>query len=247
MNIKADYHTHSTYSKWYHARHSINQMAKAAKELGLTELAITDHGPKHLLFGVNIKKLDKAINQSKKASEQHGIKVYYGIEANLTGLDGSIDLTADQIAKLDILLMGYHKGTKCDFIRYFFNKKRNSPEQIEKNTQAYVNAIHKHNIAIVTHINEYIKVDVAQVAKACAETNTLIEFNRKHLKFTQQEAQALIDSGANFVLSSDAHKKSRIADVARCIEFIEKYNIPKERVLNLQDIVNFKKPTTQEN
>ena len=53
MKIVADYHTHSTYSKWYHARNTIDQMVKHAKKLGLTEIAITDHGPKHMLFGIS--------------------------------------------------------------------------------------------------------------------------------------------------------------------------------------------------
>lgn len=243
MKILADYHTHSTFSKWYHARNTINQMAEQAKKLGLQELAITDHGPKHFIFGIRPNKIDKAINQARKASQKHGIKVYYGVEANITGQDGTIDLTDEQIAKLDILLMGYHKGTKCDFIKYFFNKNRDSAEQIEKNTQAYINAINKYNIAIVTHLNEYIKVDVSKVAKACAERGTLIEFNRKHIKFTDEQAKVLIDSGANFVISSDAHNKHKIADVGKCKDFIERNNIPLDRIINLNSVVNFIKPT----
>lgn len=242
MKIVADYHTHSTYSRWYHARNTIDQMVKHAKKIGLTELAITDHGPKHMLFGIKKHQIQKAVEKAHKAGEKYGIKVYYGIEANLMGQDGTIDLTDEQISKLDILLMGYHKGTKSDFIKYFFNKNRDSAQQIEKNTQAYINAINKYNIAVVTHLNEYIKVDVARVAKACAENGTLIEFNRKHLKFTDQEAKVLIESGANFVISSDAHKKSKIAIAGKCVEFITRNNIPLDRIINLNSVVDFKKP-----
>lgn len=242
MTIKADYHTHSTYSRWYHAYNTIDQMAQKAKLLGLNEIAITDHGPKHMLFGIRPKNIDKAISDAKKATKKHNISVLCGIEANITGLDGTIDLTDEQISKLDILLMGYHKGTKCDFIKYFFNPHRNSAQQIEKNTQAYVNAINRYNIAIVTHLNEYIKVDLKRVAKVCAQNGTLIEFNRKHNKFTDADAQILIDSGANFVLSSDAHKKSKIADCGTCMDYIKRNNIPLDRVKNLNGTVEFLKP-----
>ncbi len=242
MKIKADYHTHSTYSKWYHAHGTINQMAKKAKKIDLEEIAITDHGPKHMLFGISPHKIDRAIEKARSASKKYGIPVYYGIEANIIGQDGTIDLTDEQIAQLDILIMGYHKGTKCDFIKYFFNKNRESQEQIEKNTQAYINAINKYNIAIVTHLNEYIKVDIKRVAQACAENGTLIEFNRKHNKFTPQDAQVLIDSGANFVISSDAHSPSKLGEVGDCLDYITKYNIPQERVLNLSNTVTFLKP-----
>ena len=245
MKILADYHTHSTFSKWYHAKHNIDQMAQHAKKIGLKELAITDHGPKHLLFGIRPSQIDKAVDKTRQASKKHDFKVFYGIEANITGQDGSIDLSDEQIAKLDILLMGYHKGTKTNFIKYFFNKNRESAEQIEKNTLAYINAINKYNIAIVTHLNEYIKVDVARVAKACAQKGTLIEFNRKHLKFSDADAKALIDSGAKFVISSDAHKKDIIANLGNCEEFIKRNNIPLDRILNLHDVVEFIKPTQE--
>ena len=240
MKILADYHTHSTYSKWYHARHTIDQMAKQANKLGLTELAITDHGPKHFCFGINPKKLDKAKAEVQKANQKYKTNIYLGIEANIIGQDGSIDLSNDQIKKLDILLMGYHKGTKCDFIKYFNKKIRNTPEQIEKNTLAYINAINKYNINIITHLNEYIKVDVARVAQACAQKGTIIELNRKHIRFSEQDAKDLLESGVNFVISSDAHNKHKIANPGDCLEFIKKYNIPLERVKNINGILDFK-------
>lgn len=240
--VKADYHTHSTYSKWYHASGSIDQMAKRAKDLGLQELAITDHGPKHIAFGIKPKLFDKAKADCKTASDKYGIKVYFGCESNIIGGDGTIDLTDEQINKLDILLMGYHKGTKCDFIKYSNKKARNTPEQIAKNTQAYVNAINKYNIAIITHLNEYIRVNTAEVAKAAAARGTIIELNRKHIKFTKQDVKILLDSGVNFVLSSDAHNTKRVADVGNVLQFAKKYNIPLERIKNIDGLLNFKKP-----
>lgn len=242
MEMKADYHTHSIYSKRIHAKHTIAQLAEQAEKLGLTEIAITDHGPKHLLFGINPKKIEKAKQEVEQANNNANVKVYLGVEANIVGQDGTIDISDEDIQKLDILLMGYHKGTKCDFIRYFFNSKRNSAEQIEKNTQAYINAINKYNIAIITHLNEYIKVDVKRVAEACAKKGTFIELNRRHLKLTKEDAAALVESGVNLVLSSDAHKKSNVGKYGDCIKFIEENNIPLERVKNLHGPIEFLKP-----
>lgn len=241
MKVLADYHTHSRYSKFYHAKHTVFQMAKHAKELGLVELAITDHGPKHLFFGIRPMQLKKAKQDTRKASEKYGIKVYAGVEANLIGQDGEIDLSKEQIANLDILLVGYHKGTKTNFVKYFDKKNRDTKEQIEKNTMAYVNAINRYPIDIITHLNEYIKVDTKQVAKACAKTGTLIEFNQKHMKFSPDDMKVLLDSGVNFVVSSDAHSKKRICDVDDCIEIVEKYNIPLERMKNIDKLITLKK------
>lgn len=239
MKVLADYHTHSRYSRWYHAKHSVSQMAEQAAELGLKELAITDHGPKHTMFGIKPKNIDKAKADVIAANKKYPVKVYLGVESNIIGADGTIDLTDEQIAKLDILLMGYHKGTKCDFINYFNKKQRNTPEQIQKNTKAYVNAINRYNIDIITHLNEYIRVDTKQVAQAAAKKGTIIELNSKHLKLTEQDVKDLLDSGVNFVVSSDAHNKKRIANVQNCLEFIKKYNIPLERVKNIDGLLDF--------
>ena len=233
MKVTVDHHTHSRYSKWYHARHSIDQMAERAKDLGLLEIAITDHGPKHLFFGIRPSQLARAKQDTVAASQKHGINVLMGIEANLIGQDGQIDLNDEQIKNLDILLVGYHKGTKTNFVKYFDRKNRNTAEQIEKNTQAYVNAINRYPIDIITHLNEYIRVDTKRVAAACAKNGTLLEFNSKHMKFTAEDIEILKASGVNFVVSSDAHNRKRICDVESCLKLIEEHNIPLDRVKNI--------------
>ncbi len=241
MNVLADYHTHSRYSRWYHAKHNVDQMTAEAKRLGLKQIAITDHGPKHTMFGIKSKNIDKAKSDCLRATKKYNMPVFFGIEANIIGGDGTIDLTAEQLSKLDILLMGYHKGTKCDFIKYFDKKNRNTPEQILKNTNAYVNAINKYNINIITHLNEYIKVDTKLVAKAAKARGTIIELNAKHLKLTDTDVKILLDSGVDFVVSSDAHSKNRIADVQNCLDFIVKHNIPIDRVKNIDNLAGFTK------
>ena len=44
-----DYHTHTTFS---HGKGSIEDNVKAAVAAGLSGIAITDHGPGHLTYGV---------------------------------------------------------------------------------------------------------------------------------------------------------------------------------------------------
>ncbi len=44
-----DYHTHTTYSD---GKGTMEESVKAAVERGLKALAITDHGPGHLFYGV---------------------------------------------------------------------------------------------------------------------------------------------------------------------------------------------------
>ena len=235
MIITGDYHTHSRYSKYKHGKHTIEEMVEKAHDLGLKGYAVTDHGPKHALFGIRRKNIDVAKAEVKELRKKYDMNIYFGIEANLLKEDGTIDLTQEEIDKLDLLIVGYHKGALNDFVN-LFRLMFNSKKQKEINTNAYVNALNRYKIDIISHLNEYIKVDVYKVASVAKEKGTLIELNNKHINFTAEEAKKLVDSGCKFILSSDAHKKDNIARLDRVLEFVEKYKIPHERIVNLDKV-----------
>jgi len=187
------------------------------------------------LYSINRKKIDAIRAEVDEINKTSKVKVLFGIEANLIKRDGTIDLTEKEIKKLDILIVGYHRAIKNDFTNAF-RSKFNPEKQKEINTEAYLNCLDKYKVDIISHLNEYITVNVYKVACKAKEKGTLIELNNKHIKFTEKEAQELIDSGCNFILSSDAHRKENIAKVDRVLEFVEKYNIPKDRIVNLGKI-----------
>lgn len=53
MILTADYHTHTPYS---HGKGTVEENAARAKELGLKQIGITDHGFSHLAFGLKREK-----------------------------------------------------------------------------------------------------------------------------------------------------------------------------------------------
>ena len=59
MKLLADLHTHSKNSRFGHAKNTIEEMAIAANEMGLVEIAITDHGYSHF-FRTSKQKLKQA-------------------------------------------------------------------------------------------------------------------------------------------------------------------------------------------
>ena len=168
MTITGDYHTHTIYSKFNHGKNTIAEMVEAAKDKGLSFLAITDHGPRHLAFGIRRKNINKARVEIDEINKKGQLKrVYLGIEANLIGRDGKIDLTQKEIETLDLLIVGYHRGTINNIIKPFglFPKTK---AQIERQTQAYINLVNRYNVDFITHLCEYIQVDCKRVAEECA-------------------------------------------------------------------------------
>lgn len=233
MKIYGDYHTHSRYSKFRHGKNTIAQMVKAGEDAGLKEMAITDHGPKHLAFGISRKNIDKAKNEIENLKKTTKLeKLYFGIESNIIGSDGRIDLTDDEIKKVDVLVAGYHRGTFNDIIKPFglFPKTK---KQIEKQTQAYINMLNRYDIDFISHLGEYIQVDFKRVAEECAKTGTYLEINTRHYLWTDENMRDILSTGVRFVISSDSHKVSRVASVDNALNIVKKFNIPPERIANV--------------
>lgn len=233
MKITGDYHTHSIFSKFHHGKNTIEENAQAAEQNGFIAYGVTDHGPKHVMYGIRKKNFKKgrAIVDNLNVKYKDKMKIYFGIEANIIGKDGEIDLTDEQIKLLDYIVVGYHKGTITNFVQYFF--ARNTKKQIEKNTKAYINAVNRYNIAFFSHLNTYIKVNVKQLAEACAKRGTHIEINNRHFNFSKQDVKDMLDTDVKFIISSDAHKAKNIGLVDNALDIVKKYNIPLDRIVNI--------------
>lgn len=242
--LQGIYHTHSKFSKYNHGKDDAGDMINVAKELGLKEYAITDHGYKHF-FGIrkkNVKKLRQIVDDANKVGET---KVLLGLELNILGTNGEVDITPEMENLLDIRLMGAHKAGRVDFKNFFKFILPNwfcgkSKKTIERNTDAYITAIKKHKIDIITHPQEYIKVDLVRLANACVENNCYLEINNKHLNMTKEEIEELLKTDVKFIINSDAHKKENIYRVDRALEFAKLCNIPEDRIANLNKLPNFK-------
>ena len=101
MILSADYHTHTVYS---HGKGQILDNALVAKEKGLLEIGISDHGFAHPAFGLTKRKIPKMQQECALATNQTGVKVLLGIESNIIGTDGTVDLKPKMYDKFDIFL-----------------------------------------------------------------------------------------------------------------------------------------------
>lgn len=232
MKLLADLHTHSKYSKFFHGKNTIEQMAITANELGLVEIAITDHSFKHF-FGTNIVNLLKAREEIDEINKWSKTKVLLGIEADIISEDGTIDIDEDVASLIDILIIGYHRMIKTDFAGFFGNQKKDKAS-INKATRAYINAIEKYPVTIVSHLDSVLKTDLYKIGKACADKGVMVEINNRHCNWTEDQVNDLIASGCMFVISSDAHRREDIGVVTNAMKIVKKYNIPRELIANIE-------------
>ncbi|HHW57933.1 MAG TPA: PHP domain-containing protein [Clostridia bacterium] len=243
MKIFADYHTHTVYS---HGKGTIEDNVKRAIEIGLEEIAITDHGPAHVFYGMRKKDFKKMRDEIDRINEKYPqIKVLMGVESNLISLEGDIDVPDELLKYLDILLMGYHMGIMSkDFrsgvyligknitTRYFNLFKQ---EMREKNTEAMIKAITKYKIDIITHPGAKLDIDTQKLARAAKERGTALEINSSHGYMTVEYVKIAKKEECKFVINSDAHTPFKVGDFKRGIE------IAKEAGLTEEDIINAKR------
>lgn len=256
MAFFGDYHTHTVFSKkkwlpYKHGKNTFEENIERASELGLKEIAITDHGFNHRVYGTNIKNIWKLNEQKKDLQEKYNINVLSGVEANIISSEGDIDISPEEIKSLDILVVGFHTFVKgktfkegfsmfcCNFFANLF--KIRSKKNIEKNTRAYIKMLQKYPVDIISHLNYGIaKVDALTVAKEAVKTNTYIELNCKRIHLTKEEIAEMVKMGVKFIVDSDAHSIDRIADFNLARKVIKEYNIPSENIANKDKLPIFK-------
>lgn len=239
-----DYHTHSAVSD---GKGSVLDNALAAKKRGLKEIAATDHGfyivgdGRRNLVGRRKKSYEELKEECAQATALTGVKVLAGIEADILSPEGDLDLPESEMEKVDYLIAGFHKFAmpkkvsvffKMYFVTFFNGLIPTSKKAKERNTAAVIAAIKRYPIKVLTHPGHSLKVDVGAVARACAEKGVLVEINAKHLDEFKGEWAVLAESGANFVVNSDAHRPSEVGDLENAFRVATENGIPSERIVN---------------
>lgn len=248
MPLIGDYHTHTVYS---HGHGSIEDNVKAAICMGLKEIAITDHGFMHDFYGVRRMDLSNMIDDVKAARKKYPeIKIYLGLEANLIDGSGRVDIEEEDNEWLDILVCGYHKCTKSTSLKELFGFglpnfvsgiTKFSTKQMVKNTDAYIKALERYSIDIISHPNYGIKADVKEIAKAAAHYGTYLELNGKKVSMTDEEIMSILDTGCDLIIDSDAHSPQKVGYFGVPLSFVNRLALPTERIANFDKLPSFRR------
>lgn len=240
MDLTADYHTHTPYS---HGKGTVLENAMRAKELGLKEIGITDHGFSHIIFGVRRKQVASLIRDCKEAEAKTGLRVYTGMENNIRGISGRCDFTEADYSDFDLFLAGIHMVIRYD---KFADRKlgwgstlreklkiKPSRSLIDYTTKAYINAVKKNPIDILTHVGFRCFCDPVEVAKCCYDYGTYFEISAKKKHLSDDELYKVAATGVRFVIDSDAHSVDRVGDHALAEEQILRVGIPLGQIDNI--------------
>ncbi len=200
--LKIDLHTHTIAS--IHAFSTIKEMADEAAKRGMKVLGITDHGPSVEdsptlnYFNVGMK-LPKKIN---------GMRILFGVEANILDRSGKLDMEDEMLEKMDVVITGIHNEAEgCVDLG------------IKKNTEAIINAMKNPHIDIISHPYDFdsgYKTDVEKIAQAACDMNKIVEVSSKYFYFEsprykkgREGIKKVVDvfkkNNQKLLITSDAH------------------------------------------
>jgi DNA polymerase (family 10) len=196
-DLRGDLHCHTNETD---GRADIETMALAARAAGLSYLAITDHS-KSLAMANGLDEARALAHAStvRRVNERiDGITVLAGIECDIRP-DGSMDLSDDCLAQLDIVVASLHSALTQE------------PAQM---TDRLLRAIECRWVDVIGHPlgriilkREPHRADMTRVIGAAAAAGVALEINAQIDRRDLDDVHARLarEAGAAIVISSDAH------------------------------------------
>ena len=235
--LNFDYHTHTIFS---HGKGNIEDNVVSAIEKGLRGIAITDHGPGHLTYGMrkeDVPVMREIVNIMKEKYKE--IEIYLGVEANVVNTKNFLDISRKEFEQYDFVIAGYHYGVKRGYcISNWLNSntpwKLNENYQRNKNTEMVIGALRTNKIKILTHPGDKGPFDIEAISKVCAETGTWMEISTWHDHLTVEEIKIAAKEDVKFVISSDAHTVERIGSCIGGVERALEAGLDLDRIVNLE-------------
>ena len=211
--INRDYHTHTFYS---HGKGTPEEIVLAAISMGLETVAISEHGPGHVFYGVRDEKLRALREEVDRLARRYAykIQVLMGIECNLTGF-GKCDLPEDAADMFDVRLLAFHKGAPA---ADFFGVRRNMeslhlwPSEPERTALALLEAGERYKIDIFAHPGLYVKSHIPTLARGAKELGIKLEINGARTTMSKEQLRQAVNEGADLIIGSDAHSPDRVGD-----------------------------------
>jgi DNA polymerase (family 10) len=228
QDIRGDLHAHTLASD---GADSLEEMARAAQELGYEYVGITDHSPSlKIANGQSIENLQgqvRAIDQLN--ARLAGFRVLKSAEVDILA-DGALDLPDDILRELDFTVCSIHS-------RFAMNR--------EKQTERVLRAMDSPYFTILGHATGRLllkrpgyELDFERVIQHAKQRGGFFELNSSpdRLDVSAENARLLRAAGIGIAISTDAHSAPEYRTIRYGIEQARRAGLEKADVLNCQPL-----------
>ncbi len=223
MEIKLDLHTHTSFSP--HAYSTLMENVNVAVEKGLEAIAMTNHGPStndfsHEWHFANLRAIPRRVKD---------VVIFKGVEATYTDIDGNLDMSEEQLKKLDIVIASGHGAFVCDKTNY---------------VETLLNVMKNPYVDILGHIarKSFTLSDKEYeiIAKSARENRKLVELNsscfaKKQEVFFENSKRLMVACkkyGTPIVVNTDAHFCTFVGEFSEPLKLLEEIDFDEDLVMN---------------
>jgi DNA polymerase (family 10) len=195
-DIRGMVHCHTTYSD---GKHSLEQMVRAAEDMGMQYITITDHSPTAFYAGgVSIDQLKRQWAEIDEVQEKVKIKILRGTESDIIA-SGQLDYPDKILEKFDVIVASIHSRYKMDSAKM--------TQRIVTAMQQRVFKIWGHALGRLIQRRPPFECDVERILDVIAESRAAIEVNGSPYRLDMEPRwiREARKRGIKFVISVDAH------------------------------------------
>ena len=223
-DVQGDLQMHTTASD---GKNSIEEMAAAAKALGHTYIAITDHSKAVTVAnGLDEKRMAAQVKKLRAADASGlGIRVFVGSEVDILK-DGSLDYSEEILAQLDVVVCSVHSYMNLDATAM---------------TERMLAAIENPYTQIIAHPTgrlllrrDAFSFNMEKVLDACARHGVAMECNSypDRLDLKDLYLRMCKERGVRVVISTDSHTTGNLAFIRYGVTTARRGWLSKADVLN---------------
>ena len=203
--IQGDLQMHT---KWSDGQRTIEEMAQAAKALGYSYIAITDHySTMPIVNGLNEQRLREQMKEIDYVNQQvEGVTVLKGAEVDIAP-DGTLKGEKSALKELDLVVGSIH-GT-------FKQTKREMTQRLITTMETGLVNIIGHPTSRKINEKNPCEMDFDQIFEASKRTGTYLEINSSPHRLDLDDANAKLASkaGCKLAINTDAHDKDELRNI----------------------------------
>ncbi|MHA6799813.1 PHP domain-containing protein [Bounagaea algeriensis] len=224
--LRGDCHAHSD---WSDGGAPLEEMARAARGLGLEWLVLTDHSPSLAVArGLSAERLREQLRVVAELNERLApFRVLTGIEVNIDS-EGELDQDIDLLAELDLVVAGVHAQLRMP-----------CREMTERLCAAVANPLvnvlgHCTGRRVGPSPRARSSFDAHTVFAACRDRGVAVEINSRPERADPPDELLHLarDLGCEFTIDSDAHAPGQLDWQTYGCARAEQAGIPVERIVN---------------
>jgi DNA polymerase (family X) len=199
-------HCHST---WSDGKHTLEEMARAAKAMGLQYLTVTEHSQTSIYAGGlkedDLKRQWEEIDRVNEAVP--GFRLLKGIEVDILET-GALDYSDSLLEQLEVVIGSIH-------IRHGMNEDQMTKRLLNAMDRPGLNIL-GHPTGRLIHERDPYPLRMEEVLDKAAERGVVVEVNGKpaRLDLKTEHVRQAVQRGVKLVVSADAHKKEDLRHLA---------------------------------